>query len=114
MTTLEQLRKSGRYQITVHHDRVVSFPSFEGKPHIKHKMVPLNEVRKNNRNARYNYQKWHIEPHGGKTKITIVDTETNEVYSATTICSKKDNFNKRVSLSVCLGRLIKESGIKLS
>lgn len=42
-------------------------------------------------------------PKGGKTRL-IIDSPTGEHFEGEAICSKKDNYNKRLGIQIALGR----------
>jgi len=69
-------------------------------------------------NRLYNgYHKWQEgdkehgpldpDPRGGSTEI-VIDSPTGEHYHGTAICSRKENYNKKMGVRIALGR----SGVK--
>lgn len=70
-------------------------------------------------NRLYNgYHKWQVgsrpssnlgygpidpDPKGGSTEI-VIDSPTGRHYQGLAICSKKDNYNKKLGVKIALGR----------
>jgi|LakMenEpi03Aug12_release.lakeMendotaPanAssembly.Ray.scaffolds.fasta_scaffold13934_20 hypothetical protein len=44
-----------------------------------------------------------ISPKGGMTEL-IIDSPHGEHFEGTAVCSKEDNYNKRIGVSIALGR----------
>ena len=80
MTTVKELRQSG-YKVRVLHHR----------NHKSHKTA-------NNPNQ---FVQKHIHNLGGKTEV-IIDSPTGEHYEGVAICSKTDNYNKKLGVKIAL------------
>lgn len=44
-----------------------------------------------------------FKPKGGRTKL-IIDSPSGEHYEGESICSKRDNYNKKLGVRIALGR----------
>ena len=95
LPTIHQLRKSG-YKCRINHKRYYAeyglFSKKEAKEMVS-KQYWDNDYKK-------------VNPKGGYTSIEIT-TPTGENFKTEAVCSKKDSFNRRISLQICLGRLSK-------
>ena len=54
-----------------------------------------------------NYGPLDPDPKGGSTEI-VIDSPTGEHYHGMAICSRKENYNKKMGVRIALGR----SGVK--
>jgi hypothetical protein len=98
MTTIKSIRQAGN-KIRVSHFRAVS----------GHKeLFPICEIRKNGWQNR-------ILATSGKTILSLT-TKAGQDFSAEAVCHSKENFNRRVAVSVAIGRLAKkasETGVNI-
>lgn len=51
---------------------------------------------------------WEILPSRGMTLAEIYDPMGNLVAEATAVCSRKDNYSKRIGKDIAVGRALKE------
>lgn len=84
MTTVKELRQSGYKVMVLHH-----------RSYKVHKVAnnPNQLVQKTIHNL------------GGKTEI-VIDSPTGEHYEGVAICSKVDNYNKKLGVKIALGRAL--------
>lgn len=91
--TIHNLRKDFNWKCRVNHFRLHIANGIE---------YPIKTFRETkNQHA--------INSKGGRTLIEITDTKGNN-YSFESKCSKKDSFNRKLGISICLGRLSKQLG----
>jgi hypothetical protein len=48
------------------------------------------------------------QPRGGATALFVKNPEKDEWYVAVALCSKADNFCKKIGRNICTGRLVRE------
>ena len=82
MTTVKELRQSG-YKVRVLHHRNYKTYKVANNPN--------------------QFVQKRIHNLGGKTEI-IIDSPNGEHYEGVAICSKTDNYNKRLGVKIALGR----------
>lgn len=88
--TIYNLRKDLGFKVRVLHKRFVKGNG----------MLSLFEIRQNGLQSL-------INPKGGYTTISVT-TPKGENYEVMAKCSDKDAYNKKVAISICLGRLAKQ------
>lgn len=101
--TIHALRKAG-YKVKIDHWRRVSLPI--GEAH--HSYVTRRVTRKEKR-ARV-YPLGAIHPHGGHTDLWV-QPPGGEPSHARASCRADERFNRRLGLTICLGRLVKAGAI---
>jgi hypothetical protein len=67
---------------------------------LLNELIPIADIR------RKNLQNF-INAKGGETIIEIL-TPNKKEYKISAKCSKKDSFARKVGISICLGRFLKE------
>ncbi len=82
---IHSLRKAG-YKIRVMHNRYVGDA-----------MIPEKEIKQRG---------WQPESRGGLTTIQLTTPEGKE-FEAQAFCNTVDNFNRKISHKICLGRIAK-------
>ena len=85
--TVQELRKQG-FKVRVLHSRL-----YNG--YHKWQVGDREHVK--------NYGPLDPDPKGGSTEI-VIDSSTGEHYHGTSICSKKENYNKKMGVRIALGR----------
>lgn len=86
--TVQQLRNNG-YKVKVLHNRLYNgYHKWQvgARDHIVFSGVPIDPDAK-----------------GGSTEV-IIDSPTGEHFRGLAICSKKENYNKRLGVRIALGR----------
>ena len=86
--TIQQLRNSG-YKVRVLHNRLYNgYYKWQvgSKPNGDHGYGPIDPDTK-----------------GGSTQI-VIDSPSGEHYEGLAICSKKENYNKKLGVRIALGR----------
>lgn len=101
---VQELRKQG-YKIRVSHQR---FYNFGGKRQLISNF--LVKVQKNFYLGTEPLKLNDALSKGGRTTVWITDQQGVSV-TAIADCSKKDHYNKKVGLSIALGRALKELGV---
>jgi hypothetical protein len=86
--TVQQLRNSG-YKVRVLHNRL-----YNG--YHKWQVGAIE-------NAKYNCGPIEPDAKGGSTQI-IIDSPTGQHFQGLAICSKKENYNKKMGVRIALGR----------
>ena len=100
LPTIHQLRKSG-YKVRINHLRYVS-----------DYLISKREIDKYNDERQLNLSMKNADPKGGYTTIEIT-TPMGENFKSEAACSKKDSFNRRIALQICLGRLAKKHNFQI-
>ena len=95
LPTIHQLRKSG-YKVRINHKRY----------YAKYGLFSKKEAEEMVLNQYWGDCKNKINPKGGYTAIEIT-TPTGENFKSEAACSKKDSFNRKIALRICLGRISK-------
>jgi hypothetical protein len=85
--TVQELRKQG-FKVRVLHSRL-----YNG--YHKWQVGDREHVK--------NYGPLDPDPKGGSTEI-VIDSPTGEHYRGTAICSRKENYNKKMGVRIALGR----------
>ena len=88
MMTVQQLRNAG-YKVRVLHNRL-----YNGY----HKWQ-VGAVE----SARYGYGPIDPDAKGGSTQV-VIDSPDGQHYQGLAICSKKENYNKKMGVRIALGR----------
>jgi len=113
LPTIHELRKQG-YKVRINHYRYVasrnpSIPSTKLiATHVAPTVPTLERLTKEDkRNRKYGY----VDAKGGLTEVEITAPNggTTEVRAAQ--CNRKDAFNRRLGIRICLGRLRKDGVI---
>ncbi len=104
--TIHALRKAG-YKVKIDHWRKVLFPAQASRADI----LPgdwhsLRVTRKDKRARVYGA----IHPHGGHTDLWV-QPPGGEPSHARASCRADERFNRRLGLTICLGRLVKAGAI---
>ena len=87
--TIQQLRNSG-YKVKVLHNRL-----YNGYYKWQVGSKPNQSIR--------GYAPIDPDTKGGSTQI-VIDSPSGEHYEGLAICSKKENYNKRLGVRIALGR----------
>jgi hypothetical protein len=89
--TVKSLRQRG-YNVKISHFRYL------GDKFKSHDLTSYHHIRT---------EKWQdrINPHGGLTTVQVCDANNNPLWETEARCSKEDNFNRKVALNICMGRL---------
>ena len=87
--TIQQLRNSG-YKVRVIHNRL-------------YKGYHRWQVGSRPTSSDYGYGPIDPDARGGSTQITI-DSPNGERFQGLAICSKKDNYDKKLGVRIALGR----------
>ena len=85
--TVQELRKQG-FKVRVLHNRL-----YNG----------YHKWQVGDREHAKNYGPLDPDPKGGSTEI-VIDSPTGEHYHGTAICSRKENYNKKMGVRIALGR----------
>jgi hypothetical protein len=86
--TVQQLRNNG-YKVRVLHNRLYS-------GYHKWQVGAIES-------AKHHYGPIYPDPKGGSTQI-IIDSPDGQHFRGLAMCSRKDNYNKRMGVRIALGR----------
>ena len=50
---------------------------------------------------------YDFDPCGGSTEVEIFDPKTRQSYVGTSLCSRKDNYSRKLGVKIALGRALK-------
>lgn len=106
--TVGELRRSGRYKVKVHHERIVRSLEPFGELSIREDLMPLFEAKdmcKRNPWA-------SMKARGGRTTLFLKDEEDGKEYVAVAKCCDKDNFCYKTSHQECLDHISKNENVE--
>lgn len=103
MTILDKLRKDGfRIRVTHYRNYELFQVLTEDSLVTIDQLVPLSDVPRYSIPKEYHK---HASSKGGRTTVEITTPDGRE-FIGTAICSNKENFNKKLSLKIALGRAL--------
>lgn len=90
--TVKELRKQ-KYTVKVEHKRYINnFSTLM----TKHEAMSQG------------FKPLHFSPFGGKTSVTVTTPDNNTSVTGESLCSLKDPFDKKLGLTIALGRALKQ------
>lgn len=90
-----ELREQG-YDVYISHARPVYGSNGSGIPEAVYTKRQAKELGK------------QLRPNGGVTTVSIRKGDDSPVWQGTSLCSTRDNFNRRLGLEIALGRALKK------